>query len=78
MRTIFLIHPLTCFGLLFIVDVLFSKAYKVTANQGERYLYRCCLQDHIDQDDKERVGETEEEPDLYGFNVGSAGEAGGD
>ena len=50
----------------------------MTANQGERYLYRCCLQDHIDQDDKERVGETEEEPDLYGFNVGSAGEAGGD
>ena len=37
-----------------------------------------CLQDHIDQDDKERVGETEEEPNLYGFNVGGAGEAGGD
>ena len=47
-------------------------------SQGERYLFCSCLKDHIDQDDKERVGEIKEEPDLYGFYVGSAGEAGGD
>ena len=43
---------------------------------GEIFL--SCLEDHIDQDDKERVGETEEEPNLDGFNVRSAGQAGRD
>ena len=50
----------------------------MTVSQVWKYSFSSCLQDHIDQDDKERVGETEEEPHLYGFDVGSAGEAGGD
>ena len=36
------------------------------------------LEDDVDQNDKERVGEREEEPRLYGFDVGGAGQAGRD
>ena len=36
------------------------------------------LEDDVDQNDKERVGEREEEPGLYGFDVGGAGQAGRD
>ena len=32
---------------------------------------------NIDNDDQERVGQIEEEPDLHRFYVGGAGEAGG-
>ena len=36
------------------------------------------LDDYIDQNHKEGVGEVEEEPDLHRLDVGGAGEAGGD
>ena len=36
------------------------------------------LKKNIDDDDKERVGQVEEEPDLHRLDVGGAGEAGGD
>ena len=36
------------------------------------------LDDYIDQNHKEGVGEVEKEPDLYRLDVGGAGEAGGD
>ena len=36
------------------------------------------LQQNIDNDDEDRVGEVEEEPDLHWLDVGGAGEAGGD
>ena len=35
------------------------------------------LKENIDDDDEERVGEVEEEPDLHRLDVRSAGEAGG-
>ena len=35
------------------------------------------LQQNIDNDDEDRVGEVEEEPDLHWLDVSSAGEAGG-
>ena len=38
-------------------------------------LYEFYLQDHVDNDDKERVGEVVEEPDLNGFDDGGAGQA---
>ena len=37
-------------------------------------LYEFYLQDHVDNDDKERVGEVVEEPDLNGFDDGGAGQ----
>ena len=36
------------------------------------------LEENIDNDDEDRVGEVEEEPDLHWLDVGGAGEAGGD
>ena len=36
------------------------------------------LKKNIDDDDKERIGQVEEEPDLHRLDVGCAGEAGGD
>ena len=39
--------------------------------------YVSYLKENIDDDDKERVGEVEEEPDLHRFDVGGAGQAGG-
>ena len=36
------------------------------------------LEDHVDENDKERVGQTEEEPDLYRLDVGGGREAGRD
>ena len=36
------------------------------------------LKENIDDDDEERVGEVEEEPDLHRLDVGCLGEAGGD
>ena len=35
------------------------------------------LKENIDDDDEERVGEVEEEPDLHRLDVGGAGETGG-
>ena len=35
------------------------------------------LQQNIDNDDEDRVGEVEEEPDLHWLDVSSAGKAGG-
>ena len=36
------------------------------------------LKQDIDQDDEDRVGEVEEEPELHRFDGGGAGKAGGD
>ena len=36
------------------------------------------LKENIDDDDKERVGQVEEEPGLHGLDVGGAGQAVGD
>ena len=35
------------------------------------------LEENIDNDDEDRVGEVEEEPDLHWLDVGGAGETGG-
>ena len=36
------------------------------------------LEENIDNDDEDRVGEVEEEPDLHWLDVSRVGEAGGD
>ena len=38
---------------------------------------RSHLEENIDDDDQDREGEVEQEPDLHRLDVGSAGEAGG-
>ena len=37
-------------------------------------MYISCLQDHVDDDDKERIGEVIQEPDFNRFDDWSAGE----
>ena len=38
-------------------------------------IYKFYLQDHVDNDDKERVCEVIKEPDFNGFDDGGAGQA---
>ena len=51
-----------------------SIRYIFSVKLPERASY---LEKNIDNDDHDRVGEVEEEPDLHWLDVGGAGEAGG-
>ena len=48
---------------------------KVVVAVNFQYRY---LDDNVDQDDQEGVGEVEEKPDLYRLDVKGAGQAAGD
>ena len=52
------------------INIIYSCKVQVQWN-----LYISHLKENIDDDDKERVGEVVEEPDLNGFDDGGAGQA---